>query len=382
MTSRPPLLLAGLALVASVCAFSAAGCGKKGPPLPPVRVLPGPAREVRVRQIGAEVVLSAVLPQARTDGSPLGEDTTVRILRMPGTATLGVGSVSRRYLQRQFEKGAKVVAALTGDALRQAAPGGRLRYRDRDVFEAGSSARALRYLYSLIIVDAQARRSVLSPPVQIEPHEPPPAPASLKATTAEGEIRLTWEAGGPVPKQPLFNIYRWEAANPNPADVPLNVSPVAELSYVDKSFRYGATYRFVVRTLASQTPPVRESADSPEVEVRPVDVYPPQAPTGLAVTVEGAVIKLYWFPNSESDLAGYRIYRRKAGEANFALLGETRADETSFVDVSASPGVRYDYVISAVDSAEPLNESVRSEERSETLPPAAAPIPAEPGRGR
>jgi fibronectin type 3 domain-containing protein len=380
VASRSRLLVAWVAVaVVAAGALSATGCGKKGPPLPPLRILPGPARDVQLRQVGTDVVLSAVLPQTTTDGSPLGEGMTVRVLRMKGTETLGVGSVSRRYLQRQFEKDAKVIAELKGADLKHVVWGGHLHFRDRDAYQAGRSPRPLRYLYALVIVDAEGRRSALSPPVQIEPHEPPPPPAALKATTAEGEIRLTWEPGGPPPKEPLFNVYRREAASPTLDEIPLNHSPITEPAYVDGSFRYGQTYRFAVRMVAGQVPPLRESTDSPEVEVTPVDVYPPQAPSGLAVAVEGGVIKLYWFPNSEPDLDAYRIYRRKSGEEEFALLGEARADEASFVDATASPGVRYDYVVTALDSSERHNESPRSEAQSETLPPKSGePVPARP----
>jgi fibronectin type 3 domain-containing protein len=132
---------------------------------------------------------------------------------------------------------------------------------------------------------------------------------------------------------------------------------------------------------------LRESAPGGEAEVRPLDVYPPKAPTGLAATVEGPVIKLYWFPNGEADLRGYRVYRRE-GAGEFELVGEAGAAETSFADATARKGVRYDYAVTAVDGAGPPNESARSEAQSEALPaeteePSAGAAPenaAPPGR--
>ncbi|OLC55379.1 MAG: hypothetical protein AUH92_02280 [Acidobacteria bacterium 13_1_40CM_4_69_4] len=126
---------------------------------------------------------------------------------------------------------------------------------------------------------------------------------------------------------------------------------------------------------------MRESLPSDVVEVRPLDVYSPKAPTGLAAAVEGSVIKLYWFPNGEPDLHGYRVYRREA-EGKWTLLGEVGPAETSFADATAARGVRYHYAVTAVDGASPPNESPRSDEQSEVLPAGegAAPEGAPPGR--
>ncbi len=391
-----------LAAAAAIALPGSIACGKKGPPQAPIRILPVPARESRVRQIGGEVVLTALLPQQRTDGTPLGPRAQVKVLRMSGSATLRPGAVSPRYLQRQFEKEARTIAALSGEALTAMAPGGRLRLRDPEALVAAGRAGRARFLYAVLVVDSQGRRSSLSAPVEIEVVPPPPAPSGLTAATAEGEVRLSWRPGAPPapgpaapgpagsgpagsghvapgPSAALFNVYRRAAADVHPQEAPLNPQPLEEPAYVDRSFRYGETYFYSVRSLADAAPPPRESAGSPEVEVRPVDTYPPRAPTGLAAAAEGGVIKLYWFPNSEPDLAGYRLDRRAAPDGEFARLGQVGAVETSFVDATARPGVRYDYVVTAIDDATPPNESERSEVRSETLPadvPAPPPGPA------
>jgi hypothetical protein len=43
-------------------------CGKKGPPLPPLRLVPGPVSEVTVRRVGDEVQLRFKLPTANANG--------------------------------------------------------------------------------------------------------------------------------------------------------------------------------------------------------------------------------------------------------------------------------------------------------------------------
>jgi hypothetical protein len=363
-----PLSVAAALLLAAAPALLWA-CGKKGLPLPPIRVRPAAAREVALRQVGEDVVLTALLPDRRTDGTPLDDGLEARILRMAAGPGLRPGTVSGRFLARQFEKGAREVARLSGDALRAAAPDGRLLFRDEG---AAVGAPPSRHLYSVVVLDAQGRRSDLTPPVAIETVAVAPAPRRLTAEVAEGQVRLAWEAPD-AREDRRYNVYRRLASEPREPDRPLHPEPLAGTAYVDETFRYGETYRYSVRTLATRVRPPRESASSDEVEVRPIDVYPPEAPGGLAVAAEGAVVKVYWFPNGEPDLGGYRIYRRATPDGAFALLGQVGPAETSFVDAGAVPGVRYDYVVTAIDTSVPPNESPRSEERSEMLPPARAP---------
>jgi hypothetical protein len=381
---RPGRLLAAL-LVAVAAAFP--GCGKRGPPLPPLRVTPRPAHEVRVRQTGPDVVIEAGLSLSRTDGTALGSGASVRVLRMAATPTLKPGVVSARYLMAMFQKSAKVVGTLTGPALQEAAAAERAVFRDPGALPEARQTHLSHYMYGIQVTDEKGDRSAFSVPIEIEVAEPPPAAAHLAATTAEGEVRLTWDSGDPSRTGELYNVYRRAASQQGEPRVPLNILPIPERAYVDTTFHYGETYRYSVRALPAPPPPLRESEPGTEVEVRPLDTYAPAAPTGLAATVEGSIIKLYWFPSGEADLHGYRIYRRTGG-GEYERIGETGATETSFADGTAGKGVRYDYTVTAVDGAEPPNESPRSEAQSEALP-ADAEHPMEgagdaaptPGRG-
>jgi fibronectin type 3 domain-containing protein len=368
-----PLRLAILPALAAA-PLLLAGCGKMGPPLPPIRIQPAAAQDLRVRQIGEDVLLTATLPEHRTDGTPLGGDLEVRVLRMPGTSTLLPGAVSGRYLQRQFEREAKVVARISGGSLEAAAPGRRLRFRDAGAASGGRDGVPPRYLYGILVIDGQGRPSALPQPAVIEAVRPPPVPRNLTAETAEGEVRLAWEGAGSDAIW-RYNVYRWAVSDPAEPDRPLNPEPLAEVAFSDRTFRYGETYRYTVRALVARGGPSRESASASAVEVRPVDIYPPKAPTGLAVAAEGAVMKLYWFPNGEPDLGGYRVYRRTPPDDRFELAGQVGAADTSFADTGAAPGVRYYYVVTAIDGTVPPNESPRSEERSESLPSSTAPRP-------
>jgi hypothetical protein len=392
----------GAALLA-LAAVLMLGCGKKGPPLPIVRIVPSAPGPLKVRQIGSDVVLASTLPGTRNNGTRLDSDAELRILRMPATDSLRPGAVSDRYLVGQFDKQARPVATLSGPALASLVLGGRLIYTDQDATGAAGSSpggtppgipsvtpgtvpsaapaqasatpRLPRYLYALQVVEPKGRKSILRSPSMIEVCLAPQPPADLQLETAEGEVRLDWKPGDTPPQPgaqqkgatPLYNVYRRQKVDVRDPETPLNPAPLDAPSFIDRAFQYDVEYAYFVRATTADKNSTCESAASPSTEVKPHDRFAPDAPTGLAVAAEGDVIRVYWFPNSEPDLGGYRVYRREGTAAGAAFLADVSATETSFIDSGAKPSVRYYYSVSAVDTATPVNESARSEERSEML---------------
>ncbi len=76
-----------------------------------------------------------------------------------------------------------------------------------------------------------------------------------------------------------------------------------------------------------------------------VDTKPPAAPQGVRANVEnGNDVRVSWTANTESDLAGYNVYR-DGKRLNQALL-----KVTSYVDAKLAVGL-YGYVVKAVDKA-------------------------------
>ena len=81
------------------------------------------------------------------------------------------------------------------------------------------------------------------------------------------------------------------------------------------------------------------------------DSTPPDTPTNLSASPDDEQVTLAWSPNTENDLALYRIYRGSYSPAS-TLIDSVTANsdqDTSYVDLNVSNGELYYYRITAVD---------------------------------
>jgi hypothetical protein len=85
----------------------------------------------------------------------------------------------------------------------------------------------------------------------------------------------------------------------------------------------------------------------------------PAKPTGLSASQQGNGVRLYWRKNSESDLQGYRIYRRSKPESTIPpspwgswglLVDKTNPNDTTHLDQTVQSRYRYRYRVTAYDS--------------------------------
>ncbi len=89
-----------------------------------------------------------------------------------------------------------------------------------------------------------------------------------------------------------------------------------------------------------------------------IDTTAPSVPTGLTASASNTIINLSWNPNTEADLAGYRIY--KSTGIDYEIIGFKSRTDTSYTDDTGIPPKTLSYKISAYDSSG--NESALSEE--------------------
>jgi fibronectin type 3 domain-containing protein len=87
-----------------------------------------------------------------------------------------------------------------------------------------------------------------------------------------------------------------------------------------------------------------------------VDTFPPAVPANVKAIVGTRSVEVSWSRDTESDLAGYRVFRSAEG-GPFTLVAD-KLTSPSYSDRAVKSGARYRYAVSAFDQNQ--NESARS----------------------
>lgn len=364
-TSSPSwiVVLAVLGMVVS--------CGRVGAPLPPIRRQVPRPETISVIQRGDRMVVSVARPELSSSHT-----TNLRTMRLDVLRVIESRTDAPQLDEESFLERAEVAGSLSWNEIAQA------RADEGILFEDGPLTNlSARYLYAVRWVGDRGRPGPLSSIVVIEatPQLPLP-PRDVRARDAAQDVLLiTWmppeeNLDGSRPARVLgYNVYRRRRGELHFTG-PLNgTSPVAGMEFTDRSFDYGTEYEFMVRSVASVAPnDLRESADSVVVAITPRDIFPPAPPEGLTAASANGLVSLFWIPNSESDIAGYNIYRAdspSAFEAAWRKMNPSLHTLTTFRDDRVEPGRRYYYRVTAVDRAG--NESRPSAIVSQEVVPEA-----------
>ncbi len=343
-SARLRLARSALVLLPLLCAVAGA-CGKRGAPSPPLPRGPHPPGGVLGRQIGHRAVVGFEVPRPRgprPTQAPVRAEL-VRVTYQPGlTAPSDPDALRRR---------GDVVAQVVSDPL---PVGGRLLLEDLRLGELAGNGTGWTLRYAVRVKDRRGRSSplVMAPDLELLPSVP--GPRDLVAEPTAAGVRLVWQPPEPGGTH-TYNIYRSTPEAPWP-ELPLNSEPLAATEYLDSGIETGAAYIYAVRVSLASSLPYREGEPSSTREVRAEDHFAPRAPQSLVAVQEGPAIRLFWDPNPERDVAGYRVERRVAGGA-WQPIGPTRVETPSYRDEGVQVGVRFAYRVSAVDRAVPANTS-------------------------
>ena len=117
--------------------------------------------------------------------------------------------------------------------------------------------------------------------------------------------------------------------------------------------------KIVLTTNSDYVPSDSGPAESPRIG----DTTPPAVPSGLAARASNNIISLNWDNNTESDLAGYNVYRDTVSGGPYTRIASDVLT-SNYVDTTAVNGTTYYYVVTAVDNSS--NESGNSNEVSAT----------------
>ena len=342
------------------------GCGTPGAPQLPSLQLARPVDDLTASRKGDKVELDWTLPRKNTDRTLVKNIPQTQICRHGGTALMsGCTVVGEVQNPKPEEK-------RNGEQ----PPAVRMKYVDTLPAQLGESDPAGFVRYAVEIMNGRERSAGLSNQVLI-PVAPTIAPPERLTAKIEADGVLVSWTGGNVPPAPKGLTYRYRVLrSPAGANAYLglaDVEPEAEGYYLDKTFAWETKYDYrilPVTLVHSQGVDMTvEGDDSKPAEAYTRDIYPPSEPAGLQAVFSSVgqkpFVDLTWAPVTESDLAGYNVFRR-SGDGEPVKINPRLVAVPSYRDESVLAGMTYRYSVSAVDLRG--NESGRSAETTETVP--------------
>ena len=399
-----------------------AGCGTPGAPQPPSLNLPIRVSDLAAVRSGNQVSLTWTMPRKNTDKLLLKNNIIAHICRregprecfatgvdlplapaaagaftetLPAALTEGAPHILSYFVEVRNRNGrsaglsnAAVVLAgpapapVTGLTAEARKEGVVLRWNPLTATALESARTVIRLHRKLLTAESNTklkdRQGLLAPP-------PEPVERSLLVEPGTEASIDTGPAAG-AGRTPLPDRTRFSDRAPDRA---LDRA-------LDRDIRLGHSYEYRAQrvaqlTLDGQTLELAGEL-SPPVEVEVQDVFPPAVPTGLAAvataaqpasesTAENAAaeaatppsIDLSWRPVTDTDLAGYIVYRREA-EGGWQRISPAQPQVApAFHDAQVLAGHTYRYRVSAVGQSG--HESAPSPETEETVPAETLPAP-------
>jgi hypothetical protein len=313
-----------------LAALFLAGCAYIGSPYPPLVNIPARVTNLAAVQRAGRIIVNYSVPTLTTEGvaikSPLQLDLRIGPAGTPPNQfkPLPEGKIVNGFVTYEIP-----TAEWTG----------------RDVTIAVRS------------ISAKGKPSAWSEVANLPIVPPPEQPSNVKAEATAQGVRVTWD--GPPGD---FRVFRRTGDDPDLqrlADVP-------QREFTDRTIEYGTHYAYLVQRIVKL--PAGKEAESdpskPEAALTPEDKFPPAVPAGLRASAAPGSVELSWDRNTESDLAGYRIYRATGGGA-FEKIAEV-TQIPSYSDHAVEHGKTYRYAISAFDQVG--NESERTAPAEVSIP--------------
>jgi len=367
-------------------------CAAPGEPIERKPQVPTAITDLAARQQGNDVILTFTLPKDTVDHRPLKKTPAIEIYRgfdSPAIAPTGgqeplflILTIPPAMVANYSEKN-RIRVTNTLDS------------NDLSPHVGWTASYTVRTRASVKKESADSNRAG----VRVYPAADPIT--DLHAEAAHSGIILRWTPPqitivGSAPSIAAYHIYRTEAAPELQPSTPpaasgavggvpklkVPLAPIGESTeptFQDKQVEFGKTYMYSVRSLLQYSEIAVESADSNLVLANPRAIFPPEPPqnlTAVLVLAQGenpAYLDLSWAISSETDIAGYNVYRSEEDGVPGRRLNSELLLTPAFRDMSAVPGHQYVYTATAVDRAG--NESPASAPASGSIPVEGQPRP-------
>ena len=337
--------------------FIISSCGRKGDLIIPGTVLPKPVTGLSVELKPGTVILAWTAPDKNSRNEPLTDLAGFLVQR----AEIPAGETG---CPCAFEKVGYIDLEFPKDAVVQ---GKKVVWADK------SGIFGRRYVYKVLPVNKDGFSGEAAQTHPLNFLMPPGNITKVTANAGNGTVQLSWESasedqgGRKMGDLAGYNIYRHE--KDVKGQTLISRQPVKENNYTDTGLTNRKTYCYTVAGLRGKEQPLTEGEQSEEVCATSAKLQAPAPPTGLQTVPGEGVVMLSWEPSTDTDIAGYNLYRRAEGESAPKKLDAALIPNTTYTDREVSVGVKYIYYVTAMDNAVPPNESGASNTAEVTVQP-------------
>lgn len=325
------------------------GCGLKTEPVPPQNVVPRPIDDLSYSIDDAGVTLKWTYPEKAVNGNELTDIYSFDVYR----AVVPIADLCETC-PIPFGEPTEIPGGVTAD-------GGKRRLGE---YQTSLLRPDHKYFYKMTSRVSWWAASSDSNIVSFVWQIPPAVPAGFAAAAKEGSILLTWQPvttlvdGSSADKKVLYQVSRSEGGK----DFIVLGDPSEATQFTDTDVVLGKKYFYKVQSLMMLEADQIRGGVTEIVDAMSIDTTPPAVPSAVKATATKKGNKVYWDRPSDSSVAGHRIYRRSAKQSKFELITEVAMPSSIFLDKDVPADTRVYYSVTAIDKAEPANESAPSKE--------------------
>jgi hypothetical protein len=345
------------ALVVASAAGWLFGCGVQGTPHPPHLERPAKVTDFSALQVGQSLEVHFTLPKQTADGENLTKPLEMEILRAvlpPGQMPkLPEPEVWTRLIREEWLPYAKdndlsYSAHLTEREFHDWR--GQTLVVGVRTLTRGFRHRALESDNSNLVDVPIYDISVPVGGIRLVNKE--------KAVEVEFSPPTTTFSGAPIHDLAGFRVFRSTTGAPGSFEL---LGETVTSPYRDSQRDFGQTYYYQVSAVFGRPGHFALSDASPAEKITPRDVFPPAPPQGLQSIYSAGAVELVWTANTESDLAGYNVYRLE--DQTPERVNKELLRTPIFRDTTAPPGKIVTYYVTAVD----LSGNVSKPSEKETV---------------
>ena len=322
------------------------GCGYKTLPVPPENIVPKAIEDLRYSVDEKGVVLTWSYPVETIQKTDLTDVASFEVYR-------AVVSLDSYCATCPIPFGEPIVI-----------PGGMMSKdgRRKGTYESALLRSGEKYFFKVRSRTSWWATSADSNIVTFVWHIPAKATEGLQAAGGDSSVRLQWQ---PVTQlmdgQQLDLPVRYQVLRSLDGKEFAELGAVGtETNYTDSSVQNGQKYFYKIQSVLQVSGNDVSGGMSEVTTAVPVDLTPPEAPTGVTVVATLNGFKIFWENSPAKDLQGYHVYRRAADRKQKERIGDVEARYTIYEDNTVSAEGKFYYSVTAYDRMKPANESKSS----------------------